>query len=283
MQLPPVGSSPVWATNPRPVGLAIQGLSTWLSFNAAVELTEVIPMGPEQASFRETLLRDTEGVAAMADYNLRRTRMRDDGSVGTESAAVDSSIYSFPMNDAADTWHWERLKLLGTHIATSAHHTVAGLTAAPTDWFRGLYSHIFLDVGDSVFVNNKVWPAAGLANGAVAEVVHMQRTEVITMLSVPEATLASELSNVRTRPKLKGYFQQNIGPLRGGGGAVDFENVIPIAPNFSTDDRPSVAHNLSGTGVSTSTQLPLMLYFGIINHKSRVCSLNRAVLDIGNI
>lgn len=113
MQLPPVGSSPVWVTDPRPVGLTIEGLSAWLSFNAAVELTEVIRMGPEQASFRETQLGDTEGIATMVEYNLRRTRLREDGSVGTKSAAVDGSIHSFSTNDAADTWHWERLHPAG--------------------------------------------------------------------------------------------------------------------------------------------------------------------------
>lgn len=113
--------------------------------------------------------------------------------------------------------------------------------------------------------------------------VHTQWAEVISMLSVPEATFARVLSNVRTRPELKGALvlpAESRSATGEGWVTVDLENIISIGPISSPDGRSPAAPNLSEPGISTNTQLPLMLYFGIINHKSRVCPLDRAVLGI---
>ncbi|CAM9855794.1 unnamed protein product [Ectocarpus fasciculatus] len=46
--------------------------------------------------------------------------------------------------------------------------------AVSSDRFGGLQPHIFLAIGARVFINNNVWVSAGLTNGAVGKVVHMQ-------------------------------------------------------------------------------------------------------------
>lgn len=47
----------------------------------------------------------------------------------------------------------------------------------PADRVRDLQPNISLAVGARVFINNNVWVSAGLANGAIGEMVHMQLAE----------------------------------------------------------------------------------------------------------
>lgn len=77
MQLPPVGSAPMWADNPGTVGHTVDVLRAWLGLNACVELTDVLrQMGRMQTDFPRALLSVAEGQVTSDDYNILATRMR---------------------------------------------------------------------------------------------------------------------------------------------------------------------------------------------------------------
>ena len=62
MQLPPVGSAPMWSDRPGTAGHTVEGRTVWLGLNAAVELTEVMRQVEEaQAAFRRALSPSLKG------------------------------------------------------------------------------------------------------------------------------------------------------------------------------------------------------------------------------
>ncbi|CAB1111050.1 unnamed protein product [Ectocarpus sp. CCAP 1310/34] len=278
-QLPPVGARPLWKHNPSTGGLSMQGLQAWLSMNNAVELTQVMrQQGPEQAAFRDTLLRIAEGMQTADDWDVLKRRFI--AAVGAaERETFDDAVHIFPTNALADDWNWRRLNSLGTPIARiNATHTIHGYNAVSSERFRGLQSHIFLAIGARVFVHNIVWVSAGLANGAVGEVVHMQWAEGQTPPQLPEVVWV-RVENYRG-PQ---YFEQ---PLRRdwADGEIDLTNLCPIAPMDVMDDQPPTGRR-RGDGTSIARcfrmQLPLMLAFGITIYKSHGNTLLRCSLDIG--
>ena len=173
MQLPPVGAAPMWAAESSGAH-APEGRNVWLGLNAAVELTEVMrQLGPEQAAFRDALLAVAEGRATRVHYDLFKTRMRSQLS-DTELDSFLDAVHLSPTNQKADDHNWTRLRGLGSPIAlVKAEHTVAGSTNVSADRFRNLEPHLYLAVGARVFINSNVWTSAGLANGAVGEIMHI--------------------------------------------------------------------------------------------------------------
>ncbi|CAN0290231.1 unnamed protein product, partial [Scytosiphon promiscuus] len=283
MQLPPVGASPMWAARPATAGLSVQGFQSWLGMNNAVELTQVMrQLGPEQAAFRGTLLRVAEGTQTEADWDVLRTRFTTAVSP-QEAEGFGTAVHIFPTNEKAQDWNWERLQLLGMPIAKiNADHSVPGYTAVSADRFRSLQPCVYLAVGARVFVNNNVWVSAGLANGAIGEVVHMQWGEDARPPRLPEVVWV-RVDNYRG-PQ---YFEAPL--LRPfGGGEVDLTNVVPVAPIDAPDDTPGAARRAGGGGTNPNadgrcvrTQVPLTLAFGITIHKSQGNTLLRCFLDIG--
>ncbi|CAM9798529.1 unnamed protein product [Pylaiella littoralis] len=181
-QLPPVGAKSMWKPTPSSTDLSVQRIHVWLAMNNAVELTQVMrQLGPEQAAFRDTLLRIAKGTRTRDDWVfLQQTYTAQVGNVERDS--FQNAFYIFPTNDKADercTWSLPS----GTptqsppRTATDAEHTVHDYGAVTADSFRGLQPHLFLAVGACVFVNSNVWTSAGLANGTVGEIVHMQWAE----------------------------------------------------------------------------------------------------------
>ncbi|CAM9738741.1 unnamed protein product, partial [Laminaria digitata] len=278
MQLPPVGASPMWSSNPGNAGHTVEGLRAWSGLNAGVELTEVRRQtGPEQAAFRQALLGVAQGVAIETHWNLLGTRMRSNVPL-QHARSFEDAVHIFPTNALADTWNWERLQLLGTTIARiNAYHNIRGDESAPADRFRGLHPHLFLAVGARVFVNNNVWTGAGIANGAVGQVVHMQWGGDRRPPLLPDVVFV-RMENYRG-PQ---YFEE---PLQRG--ELNLRNVIPIAPTDATDDDPPARGRRrgnppeGGSARCIRTQLPLMLAFAVTIHKSQGCSLDRVVVDIG--
>lgn len=282
MQLPPVGASAMWTNDPQhpPAGISLQGLHTWLGMNAAVELTQVMrQQGPEQAAFRETLLRVAEGGAEDADWALLSGRFTTSVS-DLERRSFDDAVHIFPTNAEADDWNWERISGLGSPIARiNADHNMSGYGAVPRDRFRGLEGHLFLAVGARVFVNNNVWTSGGLANGAAGEVVHMQWAPGSQPPSLPEVVWVRVDNNRGPQ-----YFQEPL-QRQWGGGEIDLRNVIPIAPIDAPDEQPprrrGAGTNPHPTGRCVRTMIPLTLAFGITIHRSQGATLLRCFLNIG--
>ncbi|CAN0505983.1 unnamed protein product [Laminaria digitata] len=105
MQLPPVGASPMWSSNPGNAGHTVEGLRAWSGLNAGVELTEVRRQtGPEQAAFRQALLGVAQGVATEAHWNLLGTRMRSNVPL-QHARSFEDAVHIFPTNALADTWN----------------------------------------------------------------------------------------------------------------------------------------------------------------------------------
>ena len=91
-----------------------------------------------------------------------------------DQATFHNAVHLFPTNQQAEEWNWERLNLLGTDIApVRAKHTVGGYTNVSAERFRSLAPNLYLAVGERVFINSNVRTAAGLANGAAGEIVHL--------------------------------------------------------------------------------------------------------------
>lgn len=98
-----------------------------MSLTGAVELSEVMhQLGPEQGTFRETLLRLAEGAATTDDVPLVRTRIIDDGVVGGEADCLSDTPTSFlrtgpPINETESP-----CTRMGTIIArNNEYHTIA--------------------------------------------------------------------------------------------------------------------------------------------------------------
>ena len=278
-QLPPVGAAPMWKARPGTGGLSVQGFQAWLGMNTAVELTQVMrQLGPEQEAFRGALLRVAEGAQTEEDWDLMKTRFTSTVS-RREADSFTTAVHIFPTNELANDWNWRRLEQLDTPIARiNAHHSIPGYNAVTSERFRSLEATIYLAVGARVFVNNNVWVSAGLANGAVGEVVHMQWAEGAGPPSLPEAVWV-RLENYRG-PQ---YFEPTlIRPFLDG--EVDLTNVVPVAPIEVPDDTPGSARRAGAagtTGCCIRTQLPLTLAFGITIHKSQGNTLLKCFLDIG--
>lgn len=227
MQLPPVGAAPMWTSRPQGPGLPLPGLQAWLGMNAAVELTQVMrQLGPEQAAFRQTLLRVAEGAADESDWNTLQTRFTT-RVAEAEQRSFDDAVHIFPTNRAASDWNWRRLNDLGTPIArVNAEHSIGRYSDVTSDRFRGLEGHLFLAVGARVFINNNVWTSGGLANGAAGEVVHMQWGPGRQPPSLPEVVWV-RVENYRGEQ----YFEEPL--LRQwGGGRLIFATSFPLLPSM---------------------------------------------------
>ena len=269
------------------------GIYGW-AFNAAVELTEVMrQLGPEQAAFRDALLAVAEGRATRVHYDLFKTRMRSQLS-DTELDSFLDAVHLFPTNQKADDHNWTRLRGLGSPIAlVKAEHTVAGSTNVSADRFRNLEPHLYLAVGARVFINSNVWTSAGLANGAVGEIMHIswELDDGLPGRRPPNVPVVLYV-------KLKGYRgPQYFGEMRRttsdgdevsdrvrsiNGEEVDLTDVVPLAPIEANDDRGPSANSSGQRGaICVRRQLSVKLAFGVTHHKSQEGTLDRVVLDLG--
>lgn len=279
MQLPPVGSAPMWGEKPGTAGHTVEGRAAWLGLNAGVELTEVMRQaGDAQAAFRRALLAVAEGRALKEHFDLLATRMRSQVPEA-EQATFHDAVHLFPTNVEAEDWNWERLNILGTAIAlVVASHSVGGYTNVTAERFRNLEPHLYLAVGARVFINNNVWTAAGLANGAAGEIVHMEwgSDSGGERPSALPSVVFVRVHNFRGRQ----FFTEPSAVVNGE--IIDLRNVVPIVAMESQDEMGPAA-NATGTVRARCyrSQLPVKLAFGVTHHKSQGATLDRVVLDIG--
>lgn len=134
-----------------------------------------------------------------------------------------------------------------------------------------------------MLINNNIWTSAGLANGSVGLVVHMQRAHGTAPPSQPEVVWV-KVANYRGPQYFAAPLQREH-----EGVTVDLHNVVPIAPIDAVDDQPPAASrrrlgaaNPHAQQRCVRTQLPLMLAFGTTIHKSQGQTLDRCFLDIGD-
>eukprot|EP00752_Nemacystus_decipiens_P018636 g16710.t1 len=230
------------------------------------------------AAFRAALLRVAEGAQTAEDWELMKTRFTTTVS-RQEADTFDGAVHIFPTNELASDWNRRRLQLLDSPVARiNAHHSIPGYTAVSSDRFRGLEATIYLAVGARVFVGNNVWVSAGLANGTIGEVVHLQWVEDAGPPSLPEVVWV-RLENYRGPQYLEPPLMR---PFRDG--EVDLTNVVPVAPIDAADDTPGSARRARATGTTSCcvrTQIPMTLAFGITIHKSQGNTLLRCFLDLG--
>lgn len=167
----PVGAAPVWNPTLASDGHTVEEYRAWTAMNSAVELAEVRPQeGDDQASFRRVLGLVAECCVVEAELQVLLQSMRSRRTV-EDAASFEDDAHLFLTNSQADNWDWVR------HPASRhphrAHQSQRGFNSVPPDRFRGLALHLFLAVGSRIFINNNIRTSAGLANGAVAEVLHI--------------------------------------------------------------------------------------------------------------
>ena len=98
--------------------------------------------------------------------------------------------------------------------------------ATVAERFRSLAPNIYLAVGARVFINSNVWTAAGLANGAVGEIVHMQWEHQPGMGRPPAlpSVVYVRVHHFRGRQ----FFTETSADVNGE--TIDLLNVVPMPP-----------------------------------------------------
>lgn len=146
---------------------------TWEEMRYCVVLREVMwHPWVEQATFHDTLVTVAVGRAGHTEWNLLRTRMKENIS-GEEIYSFYDGVDFFPANDVAGLWNFERLHHLDKPVARNdgEHIFPRGVSANP-DCDRGLLSRLFVAAVAHVFLDN-IWTKVGLSNGAMETVVHI--------------------------------------------------------------------------------------------------------------
>ena len=127
---------------------------------------------------------------------------------------------------------------------------MGGYTNVSAERFRTLAPNLYLAVGARVFINSNVWTAAGLANGAVGEIVHMQ-WEPQPGIGRPPAlpsVVYVRVHHFRGRQ----FFTETSADVNGE--TIDLLNVVPIVPHRSTG-RDGACSQQQGRGAGSLLQI----------------------------
>lgn len=142
----------------------------------------------------------------------------------------------------------------GSHRKTEGfknQNTLAGSRNHPADRYRGLIPELHLAKGARVFVNNNVRIEAGLANGALGEVVHVYSMDGDGPPSLPQCVFV-KLLNYRG-PQC---FRQDH--IIHNGVCIYLVDVNSIAPLEDQGEQPTYARIGSREARGYRSQIPVM-------------------------
>ncbi|XP_026428269.1 ATP-dependent DNA helicase pfh1-like [Papaver somniferum] len=251
-QLPPVFDTPLYVQGGKST-LQLYGSISYSLFDRCVRLEEEFRQsGNEELSFRDALLRISDGKYTLTYWELFSTR---DYSLLTieEKNKFKHALHLFPTKYDASRYNHERLKELGNPVARIISRNNC---KTKSDEVKGLQEILLLSKGSRVMLRKNLSTKYGLVNGSRGVVVDI-------VYKNGEKSPTSMLIVVMVD------FDKYTGPKLYPG-----SNVIPITPQ--TTDW------ISTTGVSCQRiQLPLILCRAITVHKSQGLNLDQAMVDIG--
>ena len=171
-QLPPVADKPLYHAIPSN-NIGEQGHLTYMMFDNVVKLNvnqRVQGNSPEQARFRELLLRLRKGESTVDDWELLLTRQPT--KVDNLSEFQDATRLFFSNDEVGNYNHEQLIKLQEPVAQISARHSTAADKIISFDEFSGLQPSLFLAKRAKIMLTMNLWPEVGLCNGATGTVVH---------------------------------------------------------------------------------------------------------------
>ncbi|XP_026383518.1 ATP-dependent DNA helicase PIF1-like [Papaver somniferum] len=255
-QLPPVFDTPLYVQGGRSK-LQLYGSIPYSLFDRCVRLEEVFRQsGNEELSFRDALLRLSDGKSTLTDWELFSAR---DYSLLTieEQNKFNHVLRLFHTKSDASRYNHERLKDLGKPVARIISRNNCEIAKiAKSDEANRLQEILLSSKGSRVMLRKNLSTKYGLVNGSrgvVVDIVYKNGekppTDMLVVVMVD--------------------FDKYTGPKLYPG-----SNVIPITPQ--------TANRISTSGVTCQRiQLPLILCWAITVHKSQGLTLDQAVVDIG--
>jgi len=262
-QLAPMGGHPLWVdvasanSDCEAIGMMLYGL-----FSTVFCLTKNYRQGTAHAHDLADFLANYR-MGALTDENWRwfESRSQDCVAAAEFSAASESGIHLYPVNDQVKSRNVEKLG----HISTTMHTPVAIFPAknscpkaakAPNKLAGGLDQVVCLSIGATVMVTQNLYTEQGIVNGASGFVVDFVKEG---------SDCVAVIVNI---PKYRGP------PLCGA--AVERRTWVPIPRKEATW--------CSGKAATTCKreQFPLTLSFAITIHKSQGSTFTEPiVMDIG--
>ena len=250
-QLPPVMDLPLYTTDTRS-DLSDQGRTAYLQFDKAFTLTRIIRQAgqdPEQARFRDILLRLRNAQVTMEDWNCL---MKQTPTNVPDLTPFANALRLHPTVEAVVEHNVAKLQASGQPIATiKAVHTGTNAAKASSDDASGLEAVVCLAKSARVMLTNNLWIEVGLVNGAMGTI----KAICYRSGGPPDLPLAVMVN-----------FDHYTGPTLHDG-------TVPIAPFRRT---------WSNSGIQCSRlQLPLKLAWAVTIHKSQGLTLDKVVIDVG--
>ena len=215
-QLPPVGDSPLFTSNPRLSHFQCTGKLLFKEFDRTIIFDEIMRQeGEDQKEFRQILDRLANGELKKDDWNILKTReLYGDGNISESEIKEfeENAVMLCALNKHLIEYNKKRIKLLGTPIAKiksqNSSLTVASLSSSKS---QGLPSQIWIAKECQVTLTTNVWKASGLTNGANGTVKYIVYDGNAKPPSLPSLVIV--------------HVPQYIGPSYKG-----IDKCIPIVP-----------------------------------------------------
>ncbi|KAI3953512.1 hypothetical protein MKW92_006078 [Papaver armeniacum] len=170
-QLPPVFDTSLYVQGMKST-LQLYGFISYSFFDRCVRLEEVFQQsGDEELSFRDALLRLSDGNSTLTDWELFSAR---DYSLLTieEQNKFKHALRLFPTKSDASRYNHERLKDLGNPVARIISKNNCETTKiAKSDEAKGLQEILLLSKGSRVMLRKNLSTKYSLTNGSRGAVV----------------------------------------------------------------------------------------------------------------
>ena len=262
-QLPPVGDKPLYSADLK----KFSHQQTWgkLVFNdfkmTIIFDTIMRQQGDEQKKFREVLNNLSTGQFTPDDWHFLENRNLMDTSkinVSERNEFFNDATMLCAYNKDLVQYNINRIKGLGNPIAIIKSRNIdASVASVLATKAHGLPSQIMLAKDCKVILTTNLWKEAGLTNGAKGIVKYIVYEPSFKPPDLPSMVIVQ--------------FPQYIGPSY----LNDCNNCVPIVP-MKKDW-------FTGKKLCWRRMLPLKPAYGTTIHSSQGQSLDRVIINIGDI
>ena len=262
-QLPPVGDKPLYAAGLGKLShQQTLGKIVFEEFKRTIIFDTIMrQQGDKQKRFREVLNNVSTGKFTTDDWSYLDERNLMDTSKILESERnefFNDATMLCAYNKDLIQYNITRIKALGNPIAIiksmNSDATVASVTATKA---HGLPSQIMLAKDCKVILTTNLWREAGLTNGAKGIVKYIVYEPGVKPPKLPCIVIVQ--------------FPQYIGPSY----LKDYNNCVPIVPRKKDW--------FTGKKLCWRIMLPLKPAYGTIIHSSQGQSLDRVIINIGDL
>ena len=253
-QLPPVADNSLYSNK---CNNGRDGKLAYLQIICAIVLTDNMrQLGPQQESFRNSLLRLRDGLVSEENHQLFMTRLEDNVS-NDEKKTFSNATLITPLNSVVNDYNAERLLSLSSPIVTiKGVHTGINAKNAASESAKGLEAITRLSIGSEVMlISRNLAVPFRLFNGACGVVKYIYYLPGIEPPALPTAIFV--------------YFDGYTGPSF----FVNEPKVVPLVP---IKQEWETLH-----GTCSRLQLPLTLAWALSIYKSQGQTIPKYKLDIG--